>query len=185
MWDGGSQTLCPRQRWSLASNSGGTFWIWTLNSGVQQPCTGYYRQMIYMENWLCKHHLLLIFTSYIWVKTGPPGIGSIKMHLATRRMSCVPRQYCSVTPKLHWTKNHSCLTKRFCGTLGCFPWVRMPKAGATATRLSRVGPLLNHMLLSITFHPFQVQEAQGPDERCSTWSTRRVRAVDGAGLSIA
>lgn len=97
--------------WSLASNSGGTFWIWTLNSGVQQPHTGYYREMIYMENWLWKHHLPLIFTSSSWVKTGPPGIGSIKVHLATRRMSRAPHQHCSVTPKSHRTKNHSGLRR--------------------------------------------------------------------------
>lgn len=62
------------------SNSGGTFWIWTLNSGVQQPHTGYYREMIYMENWLWKYHLPLIFKSSSWVKIGPPSIGSIKTH---------------------------------------------------------------------------------------------------------
>ena len=53
----------------------------------------------------------LIFTSSSWVKTGPPGIGSIKVHLATRRMSRAPHQHCSVTPKSHRTKNHSGLRR--------------------------------------------------------------------------
>ena len=170
--------------WSLASNSGAPFWIWTLNSGVQQPHTGYYREMIYMENWLWKHHLPLIFTSSSWVKTGPPGIGSIKVHLATRRMSCAPRQHRSVTPKSHRTKimlvwgRGSVEPSDASAEQGC------PRRGSRL-RLPRAGPLLSHMLLSITFYPFQVQEAQGPDQRCSTWSTWRVGAVDGAGLSIA
>lgn len=131
------------------------FWIWTLNSGVQQPHTGYYREMIYMENWLWKHHLPLIFKSSSWVKIGPPGIDSIKMHLATHRMSCAPHRHCSVTPKLPRTKNPSELLKRFSGTLGCFPWVGVPKAGATATRLPRAGSLLSHMLPTCCFQsPF-------------------------------
>lgn len=111
------------------SNSGGNFWIWTLNSGVQQPHTGYYREMIYMENWLWKHHLPLIFKSSSWVKIGPPSIGSIKMHLATHRMSRAPRQHCSVTPKLPRTKNHSELRRGSVEPLDASPEWGCPRRG--------------------------------------------------------
>lgn len=85
-----------------------------------------------MENWVQKNHLPLIFTSSSWVKMIPPGICSIKMNPAIHRKSHTWCQYSTTTPKFHWKKKKkNCydLGKRFHGTFGCFPWVRVPDWG--------------------------------------------------------